>query len=265
MAYEFDAEKYRRASSHQQGWGQRLIDELALLGSERILDMGCGDGRLAAALASRVPQGCVLGIDASRNMIEQAQQSHAAANLEFRLLDINDIDFQGMFDLVFSNATLHWIKDHRRLLSRVYRALASGGQVRFNFAGQGNCMNFIEVVRQTMAEESFAPCFRGFDWPWFMPGVAEYERLLATSRFAAAEVWHEDAETVFQTADTLIGWIDQPSLVPFMTCIAGPDKQRFRGIVVARMLERTRQSDGTFLETFRRINVRAVKARGETP
>ena len=112
MPYEFDAEKYRQASSHQQSWGQRLIDELALAGSERILDLGCGDGRLTAVLAGLVPQGRVLGIDASRNMIEQARHSHAAANLEFRQLDINEIDFEGMSDLIFSNATLHWIKDH---------------------------------------------------------------------------------------------------------------------------------------------------------
>jgi trans-aconitate 2-methyltransferase len=264
MASEFDAENYTRASNHQQGWGQRLIDELALTGSERILDLGCGDGRLTAVLAGLVPQGCVLGIDASRNMIEQARHSHVAANLEFRLLDINEMDFDGLFDLIFSNATLHWIKDHGRLLAHVHRALAHGGVVRFNFAGQGNCADFIEVIRRTMEEESFAAYFQDFKWPWFMPGAAEYEGLLATSGFVAAKVWHEDAATVFQTADALIGWIDQPSLVPFMTCIVGPDRQRFRDAIVARMLERTRQSDGTFLETFRRINVRAMKARGES-
>jgi trans-aconitate 2-methyltransferase len=262
MAYEFDAGKYRRASDHQQTWGERLISELHLTGSERVLDLGCGEGRLTAMLARQTPHGYVLGIDASQNMIDLARHSHAGDNLEFRLMDINDMDFQGEFDVIFSNATLHWVKDHGRMLTRVHRALRPCGFIRFSFAGQGNCASFFEVVRRTLEEEPFATCFRGFQWPWFMPSTGEYEGLVAASEFAEARVWQENADTVFQTAAALTGWIDQPSLVPFLACLQGPDKRRFRDVVVGRMLERTRQADGTYLEAFRRINVRAVKSPG---
>ena len=260
MTYEFDAKKYERASAHQQSWGERLIDELAIKGDERILDLGCGDGRLTARLAERVPQGHVLGIDASRNMIDQAQRSHVRTNLEFRQMDINAIAFEGAFDIVYSNATLHWVKDHRRLLANIHKALRAGGMARFNFAGEGNCTNFIEVVRRTMAEEPFAACFQDFEWPWFMPSVREYEELLAESRLSKAEVWLENADTVFANDTALTGWIDQPSLVPLVAHLQGIDKQRFRDTVVSRMLDRARQADGTFIERFRRINVRAARA-----
>jgi len=257
MSYEFDAKRYERSSAHQQGWGERLIDELSLAGRERILDLGCGDGRLTARLAERVPQGHVLGIDASQNMIDRACHNHNRANLEFRLMDIRHLDFEDEFDLIFSNATLHWIKDHGRLLAGVHRALRAGGLLRFNFAGQGNCIHFFEVVRRTMTEDPFATAFQGFEWPWFMPSVSEYERLIGGFDFAELRVWQENADTAFATADALAGWIDQPSLVPFLAHLEGPDRQRFRDIVLDRMVECTRQADGTFLEAFRRINVRA--------
>jgi trans-aconitate 2-methyltransferase len=260
MPYEFDAEKYKRASAHQQNWGERLIDELGLKGHEHVLDLGCGDGRLTARLAEQVPQGRVLGIDASQNMIDQARRNHVRENLEFRLADINALAFDRKFDVMYSNATLHWIKDHRRLLTNVHRALGPGGMVRFNFAGQGNCADFFEVVRRTMAEEPFAACFQDFRWPWFMPSVSEYEGLLSDSKFVDVEVWEENADTVFPNAGAITGWIDQPSLVPFLHHLPGADRQRFRDVVVARTLDRTRQADGAFLEKFRRINVRAVRA-----
>jgi trans-aconitate 2-methyltransferase len=71
--FEFDAAKYREASTHQQEWGTRLISELCLRGDESILDLGCGDGVLTAKLAQLAPRGRVLGIDLSRNMIAAAE------------------------------------------------------------------------------------------------------------------------------------------------------------------------------------------------
>ncbi|MEA3225659.1 MAG: methyltransferase domain-containing protein, partial [Planctomycetota bacterium] len=119
MRFEFDGEKYKRASGQQKAWGKTLISELELRGDERIVDLGCGDGALTAELAALVPDGSILGIDASESMIETARKGHAEANLQFELLDISAIDFDSEFDVVFSNATLHWIKDHTELLANV--------------------------------------------------------------------------------------------------------------------------------------------------
>jgi len=90
MAYEFDANAYERASAHQKEWGLRLIGELDLRGDERVLDLGCGDGRLTAELARCVPQGSVLGIDASDTMIEAARQ-RTSENLRFEVKDIDTL------------------------------------------------------------------------------------------------------------------------------------------------------------------------------
>ena len=165
MAFEFDAEKYKKASAHQKQWGKKLIEELDLEGSERVLDLGCGDGDITAQLAELVPNGLVIGIDASQSMIESAQKNYKAENMRFDLMDINDIDFEDEFDVVFSNATLHWVKDHRKMLANVFKSLKSKGIARFSFAGDSNCSHFFKVIKEVMAEKEYSGYFKNFDWP----------------------------------------------------------------------------------------------------
>ncbi len=259
MTFEFDGEKYKRASGQQKAWGKRLISELELAGHERILDLGCGDGALTAQLAELVPHGFVLGIDASESMIATATKDHAGANLRFEGQDINAMDFESDFDLVFSNATLHWIKDQKRLLRKVFESLKDRGMVRFQFAGDGNCSNLIRTIREVISEVQYAGIFREFDWPWYMPTCQEYQVLLEEVHFAEKEVCCTNADRYFENSEAMIRWIDQPSLVPFLDWIAEPNRQRFRDIVVERMIAQTQQDDGRCFETFRRINVWARK------
>jgi trans-aconitate 2-methyltransferase len=259
MDIDFDGEKYKCASTQQKVWGQRLISELELAGQERILDLGCGDGALTAELAVLVPDGFVLGIDASESMVATAIKDHAGANLRFERQDINTVDFEPGFDVVFSNATLHWIKDHKKLLRRVFKCLKDRGIARFQFAGDGNCSNLIRIVRDMMCESPYADIFRDFDWPWYMPTLGEYQALLEEVPFAETKVWRTNADRTFESAEAMTRWIDQPSLVPFLGCIVEPHRRRFRNAVVERMIDETQQGDGTHFETFRRINVWARK------
>ncbi|HZD59981.1 MAG TPA: methyltransferase domain-containing protein [Anaerolineae bacterium] len=257
--FEFDGEKYKAASKHQKEWGSKIISELNLSGDEAILDLGCGDGVLTAQLASLVPHGRVLGIDASEGMIATAKKLESDI-VSFQVLDIDGIDFTDEFDLIFSNATLHWIKDHKRLLQHAYEGLKSGGFLRFNFAGDGNCASFEKVTRAAIRDIHYQPYFKDFEWPWYMPAVSNYELLVKESSFTDVRVWLENADRHFSSPKEMIHWIDQPSLVPFLMHIPiEEDKKRFRDTVVNRMKELTLQDDGRCFETFRRINVYARK------
>ena len=260
---EFDGRKYRRASAHQREWGRGLIEKLGLAGHESILDLGCGDGTLTKELAACVPHGRVLGIDASQGMIAAACQLESA-NCTFRLQDINALDAAQEYDVIFSNATLHWIKDHEALLHNAHRALKPGGFIRFNFAGEGNCAHLFRVVRRIMTEPAFAPGFAQFEWPWFMPSVNEYETLVTRSAFRDAKVWEQNADRHFDNTDALVAWIDQPSIVPFLQHLQEAAlKTAFRDAVVDTMIRETRQPDGTCFETFRRVNVYAERPGAE--
>jgi trans-aconitate methyltransferase len=254
MAYEFDGKKYEKASAHQKEWGNKLISELELRGNEKILDLGCGDGKLSENLAALVPDGLVLGIDASHGMIKVAKQKEKA-NLKFTLMDINELELPDKFDVIFSNATLHWVKDHRRLWKNIKNILADNGIIRFNFAADGNCAHFFKVVQTAIKLPEYKEYFKSFVWPWYMPGLEEYEKIVRPLDFSEIKIWGENADRLFPDEEAIVGWINQPSIVPFLKYIDDPEtKEKFRNFVIEHVLQDTKQENGYF-ETFRRINV----------
>lgn len=258
MAFEFDGEKYAKAARPQREWGGDLIGGLSLRGDEAVLDLGCGDGALTQRLARLVPNGRALGVDASEGMIRAAEK-RAGGNLSFVRMDILDIGFREQFDLIFSNAALHWVKAHDRVLRRAREALLPGGRLAWEFGCEGNCANLIATVRAQMARPEFRPRFEGFEWPWYMPAPADYARLAAENGFPEAEISEQNRDRRFASAEEMIRWIDQPCIVPFLARLPEAERPAFRQAVVDQMLDRTREADGTYFETFRRIRVLAAR------
>jgi len=256
--YPFDGKKYEQASQCQQEWGIEIVEALPLRGDERILDLGCGTGVVTRALADRVPRGFVLGIDNSRSMLEVAS-AHTRTNLAFALLDITELPFEAEFEVIFSNATLHWIADHEQLVKKLYRALTPGGFLRLQFGAAGNLATLIEVLRHVMDEPVYACWFEHFRWPWYFPQPEEYEQLVVRSDFKHYRIWEEQKDRYFQDKEAFIRMIDEPGLVPFLVQLPEALKQSFRETVLELVLERTRQPDGRHFERFRRINLYAEK------
>jgi trans-aconitate methyltransferase len=255
----WDGRDYERHSPHQRAWGSGMIAELALGGSERGLDLGCGDGSVRRQLAERVPRGSVLGIDAALEMLEAARDK-CGPTMAVQDLDINQQSFEAEFDVVFSNASLHWIHDHAGLLRSIHRALRPGGVKRIQFGCDGNCPNLIACLRRQMAIPPFPGAFAEFRWPWFFPALPAYEELLGASPFAEWRVWTEDRDQRFPRAEAIVGWIDNPCLIPFVQALSPELRKPFRDAIVDAMLVRTRQPDGTHIEPFRRMNAWARKA-----
>jgi trans-aconitate methyltransferase len=254
----FNGQKYEKFSQPQQDWGSKIMDELELQGDEHILDLGCGNGLLTAKLTERVPEGKVVGVDSSPSMLKQAEK-HRADNMEFRLLDMENMIIEDKFDVVFSNAAFHWVKGHYVLLRTVHGCLKKNGVMRVQFAGEGNCTNLIGVLKEVMSSPEFSSSLSSFEWPWVMSGTSEYEKLLLSVGFEEYRVWMENADRNFPDEASFVGWIEQPSIVPFVSYLPEENATLFRDVVVDKAKEVADQSDGTYLEYFRRLNVHAVK------
>ena len=95
---------------------------------ERVIDLGCGTGALTARLHERLGATTTVGIDSSTAMLEKASLIETAG-LRFEFGDIGSFEARGEFDVVFSNAALHWLPDHPSLLCRLRDALRPGGQL----------------------------------------------------------------------------------------------------------------------------------------
>ena len=119
---EWDAEVYHRVSETQFRWGLEVLERLPLEGDEYVLDAGCGSGRVTEALSERLPDGRVIAIDGSDEMVKKAREV-LGPRADVRHGDLEALELEEQVDAIFSNAVFHWIKDHRNLFSRL-RAIA---------------------------------------------------------------------------------------------------------------------------------------------
>src|SRR3954449_5621397 len=123
----WDGAAYDRLSTPMEQLGREVMERLELRGDETILDAGCGSGRLTRLLIERVPDGRVIGVDASASMIDAARQRLGDA-ADLRVADLVGLDLGGTtVDVVFSTATFHWIADHDALFASLRQALCPGG------------------------------------------------------------------------------------------------------------------------------------------
>jgi trans-aconitate methyltransferase len=175
--YNWDAEDYANHSKTQLVWGQELIVKLNLNGNEHILDIGCGDGKVTAEIAKVVPEGQVIGIDSSEEMISLAKKKYPTSgypNLHFELLDAQKLNYHKKFDVVFSNAVLHWIPDHQSLIHKIFNSLKSNGRSLLQMGGKGNASEIIEVLSKLIKNKSWNIYFNSFSTPYYFYSPTDY-------------------------------------------------------------------------------------------
>ena len=233
---DWNAERYHQISSPQQAWGKRVLDRLALQGFERVLDLGCGTGRVTAEIAARVPRGGVVGVDRSAAMLETARpwlREHAPRAALVRA-DGAALPFKRVFDAVFSGATFHWIPDHGALFRSIIQALKPGGRLNAQCGGEGNLAVLKSRADQLMREPRFAPYFEDWIEPTYYADVASTERRLAAAGFTDIRVWLEAAPTTFDGPDEFRQFIGNVCVREHVARLPREDRDAFlRELTVA--------------------------------
>jgi trans-aconitate 2-methyltransferase len=188
---DWDASSYDRVSDLQERWSYAVIDRMHLRGGETVLDAGCGSGRVTRLLVERLPQGRVIGVDASRSMIEKAREA-LGADVELIVRDLLELELDQQVDAIFSNATFHWILDHRRLFERLHAALRPRGALEAQCGGIGNLDEFLNSTENVNGDERFAPYLRGITSTWNFASPGDTELRLRAAGFEQARCWLEE-------------------------------------------------------------------------
>ncbi len=144
---------------------QEVVALLDLKGATRILDVGCGDGKITAEIATRFPTGLVVGVDPSRGMINFARNHFAPAtrpNLRFEIADARSLPFQNEFDLVVSFNALHWIPEQNAALTSIHFALVSAGRAQLRLVVAGTRPSLEHIVEETRQGPKWSDYFRDF-------------------------------------------------------------------------------------------------------
>jgi trans-aconitate 2-methyltransferase len=188
---EWDAQTYDRVSDPQYEWGLEVLDRLELAGDETVMDAGCGSGRVTAHLLERLPEGRVLCVDASEQMIAKARQA-LGDRADYLVADLSELEIDERVDAVFSTATFHWVMDHDRLFARLHRALRPGGQLVAQCGGEGNVAKHARAIVTVASRPEFAPHFGDMQVMWNFSSPAETEERLRRAGFEDVSCWLED-------------------------------------------------------------------------
>jgi trans-aconitate 2-methyltransferase len=183
MPRDWNASSYERVSSPLEAMGRDVLDRLELRGDERVLDAGCGTGRVTAALVERLPRGRVLAVDGSPAMVEQARE-RLGDGAEVFVADLLELELDPPVDAILSTATFHWIADHDRLFARLLATLRPGGRLVAQCGGAGNVAAIAEAARRVGRHE---PALAGWDGPWNFRSPAETE--VGLKRLGWVDVW----------------------------------------------------------------------------
>jgi trans-aconitate methyltransferase len=208
--FNWDAVDYVNHSKSQQVWGRELIEKLKLNGKEKVLDIGCGDGKITAEIAKTVSAGNVIGIDNSEEMIRLANQTYPTTelpNLKFELLEAQKIDYGDKFDVVFSNAVLHWIKDHASLLQKIFRSLKPGGRALLQMGGSGNASEIIGVLSVLTKNDPWQVYFTDFESPYYFYSPKDYKPWVRQTGFRKSRIELIPKEMIHENRNELEGWI----------------------------------------------------------
>lgn len=260
--YGWNAKDYERNSEAQQKWARELIANLNLTGVEDILDLGCGDGKVTAEIARLVGDGSVVGIDNSRQMIDLAKEKYSQnkhPNLSFQVMDASDLSFAGCFDVVFSNAVLHWVKDHESVIDGLYKSLRVGGKIFLRMGGKGDAEGILSIINDVKASDKWAQYFTEFEFPYTFLGVDEYQMLLKESGFSVKRVELIPKDMTHDGKSGLERWI-RTTWLPYTERIPKEKRDVFIEEVCSKYLDKVPlQADGKAHVAMVMIEVEAEK------
>ncbi len=227
---DWNAASYERVSAPLEAMGRDVLDRLELRGAERVLDAGCGTGRVTAALVERLPRGEVIAVDGSPAMVEQARERLGAA-AEVRVANLVELELDRPVDAILSTATFHWIADHDALFARLHDALVPGGRLVAQCGGAGNIAALAAAAARVGETE---PALAGWAGPWHFASPADTEARLR--RLGWVDVWTW-ATTVRVEPDNPREYLGTVALGAHLERLPEARRDAFVGAVLAELDE----------------------------
>jgi trans-aconitate methyltransferase len=260
---EWNAHVYHRVSDPHQTWGARALARLHARGDEVALDCGCGTGRLTAELLERLPDGRVIAIDRSRNMLDAARDflsPRFGDRVNFLEADLQTLTVEELgepVDLIFSTAALHWVADHPRLFRNFHGMLKPGGWLVAQCGGGPNIGRLLDRAAVLQATPRFAPWFQGWPGPWEFADDATTAARLASAGFTEIDTNIEAMPVVMENSDAFREFLTH---VIFGTHLARIPDEADRIAFVEELTELAEDDDPPFELDYWRLNMRARRA-----
>jgi trans-aconitate 2-methyltransferase len=258
----WNAEQYRRNSQNQYKWGVELAKKAGIKAGESVLDIGCGDGKITAVIAKMAKGGKTVGADSSSKMLRLAKKMFPASgnkNLSFVKKRAQNMDFKSEFDVVVSNACMHWIKEQVKVLKRISAALKPGGRLFIQMGGKGNAGTMTRIVEKMTGQKDWKKYFKRPYFIYFFPSPAEYKVLLKQSGLKPVNVYLKPKTAKHKGVLGLFKWIETTWL-PYTHKVPAEMRSRFINEAVEKFVKVTKQTGKDVIRMpMLRLQVEAVK------
>jgi trans-aconitate 2-methyltransferase len=254
-------EVYQRFAAERRLPFDDLLALVAPIPGGRAADLGCGTGELTRELHRTTGAAETVGIDSSPAMLEKARPLEGVGGgLRFENGDLAAFAADALYDLVFSNAALHWAPDHPQLLERLTRALKPSGQLAFQVPDNfGHASH--RAAERVAAEEPFLSALGGAAHPRNVLAPEEYAALLDRLGYTAQVVRLQIYGSRLPSREDVVAWVEGSLLSEYRRLLS-PE-------LYAAFLERYRAAlfgmipdERPYFFTYRRILVRARRPDG---
>lgn len=249
---KWDPSKYTEFANYRGRPYEDLLGQIGEITPKKIVDLGCGPGNKTSLLAQRWPAAQVTGLDSSPEMIAQAQRTEHLPNLDFDVVDAREWQPTEQVDLLFSNAMLQWVPEHREILASWLNALRVGASIAVQMPG-----NFSSPSHAVMRQLA-----TGSKWSAKLAGVLRhddavsepelYQRLLLDAGYQA-NVWETTYHQVLLGEDPILNWVRGTAMLPVKAALAAEDYRDFEADYsreVANWYPSHHAPDGTKLTNF---------------
>jgi trans-aconitate 2-methyltransferase len=227
----WDPLKYHQFKEQRSAPFDDLLKLVRVRPNLKVVDLGCGTGELTRRLADALPDSDVTGVDTSAEMLAAAQ-ARARRGLRFELGD--QAELGGDYDLVFSNAALHWTEDHPRLIAGLFDRLKPGGQIAVQVPSNHHHISH-QVYREIAAREPFAGALKGFNRLSPVLPIEAYADLLFRLGAADIIVFEKVYPHVLADSDEVVDWISGTALVPYFERLDDSGRAEFSQAIRERM------------------------------
>lgn len=201
---------YNANSEPQLNWSLAMLQKYPFKGTESVLDVGCGNGRVSAVIASKVRNGEVLGIDLSKDMIHFASQAYSdLPNLSFQQGNAANFKIAYQFDLITCFNVLHWVYEQEQALTCLYNHLKPQGTTLLHLSRPIREQGIVEGLAFAINDPRFAPFFENFTEGPYMSYMTleDYQQILEHIGFEVLECQENAIVTEFENHEKLALWV----------------------------------------------------------
>lgn len=254
---EWDPQQYLEFEHERTQPSIDLVARIPVEDPQTIIDIGCGPGNSTQILRKRWPHADIVGLDKSEKMIERARTDYPGQT--WIIGDASKFETDRMYDIIFSNAAIHWIPDHHRLIPRLFQMVRKNGVLAVQVPANHKSPLY-KIILNIARSSKWRPLTSGCEGLITYHNVEYYyDQLVSLTKEIA--LWETTYYHILQSHQDLVAWYKGTAMKPLLESLPTDDNREefLQEVLTECKGPYPLQSDGRILYPFKRLFFTARK------